>query len=267
MTNTSPIIVFFGGLCFLAVVTAVADEPDNNVRVEAIVQTYEIAAMEDLFDDGRFVSYDAVTLKILTPKEMADKTIRVYFRDGSLADDSPMRKSGQRFRFDFDRDLLKEKQLFRGALGNLQWIDAAAAARDAEFIEKMRPIDADLLASLERELARLEENAKSETGPKQPPPSRQVAYYLLAGLAERGVSLTELSESEKRLFDVERQSGRRNKLMSVFTDVRVALIDYWIQDKSGTYVQRTAVLYVFQDGKWAKKGLNGVIADSDPPGP
>ncbi|MDA1051062.1 MAG: hypothetical protein O3C40_11375 [Planctomycetota bacterium] len=230
------------------------------------MQTYEIAAMEDLFDDGRFVSYDAVTLNILAPKEMADRTIRVYFQDGSLADDSPMRKSGQRLRFDFDKNLPRERQLFGGVLGNIQWIDATGAT-DAEIDGSMRPINVDVLASLERELNRLEESAKSETRPMYPPPSTQIAYYLLAGLAERGVSLTGLSESEKRLFDVGRQGGRRNKLMSVFTDVRVALIDNWIQDKSGTYVLRTAVLYVFRKGKWAKIGSPGVITDSDPPGP
>lgn len=47
--------------------------------------------------------------------------------------------------------------------------------------------------------------------------------------------LAELPAVEQRLFDVDQRGGRSAKLVSVFTDVRVALIDDSIQDKSGSY--------------------------------
>ena len=122
MKNTCRLVVLLGVVCPLLACSAAVDAPKGMVRVEAVVQQYEIGAMEDLFDDGRFASYDAVTLKLLAPPEMANKTIQVFVAFGSVEDDSPMRKSGQRCRFDFEKSLLKESQLFQGALENLEWI-------------------------------------------------------------------------------------------------------------------------------------------------
>lgn len=50
--------------------------------------------MWDHYGDGHFAAYDGVTLKMVAPLEMADKTTCVYFKFGSVADDSPpLRKS------------------------------------------------------------------------------------------------------------------------------------------------------------------------------
>lgn len=241
-----------------------ADAPPKT-RVEAVVRKFESTVMWDHFDDGRFAAYDGVTLKMLSPAELVGKTIRVYFNSGSVANDSPLRKPGRRCRFDFDPNWLKEDQLFAGALENLQWIKANGAGKGAGLERKLRPIDAEVLAAIELELARLDENARREDGPSQPPPSRQVAHYLLAGLAARGVVLDGLSEPEQRPFNVERRGGSNAELVAVFSDVRVALVDHWIQDKSGDYLLRTAELFVQRDGKWMKKGNGGAIAISELP--
>lgn len=81
--NTSRLAVVFALVCILVVFVVVADTPERHVRVEAVVLSYEIAAMEDLIDDGQFVTYDALTLKIISPADLANKTIRVYYRTSS----------------------------------------------------------------------------------------------------------------------------------------------------------------------------------------
>lgn len=260
MSNVPRLAILIVAVCYPARVTLAADPPKAIVRVEAVVQTYETAAMGDLLADGRFAVDDAVTFRLVAPAEMADTTIRVHLWLGSVADDSPLRRPGQRCHFDFDKNLLKKDQLFRGALENLTWIGKDGVTRVAEPATTMRPVDRNLLAVIEKELARLHEDAKDETGPIFPRPSNQVAYYLLAGLAKQGILLEDLPESEQRVFDVQRRAAVRAKLISVFADVRVALIDYAVQDKAGSYLRRTAVLYVQQDGEWLKKGSGETAA-------
>jgi len=263
MTNLSLLVVLLAVACFPATRSPAADAPQTLIRVEAVVEKYEIAAMEDAFDDGRFVTYDGVTLKLLSPEEVAPKSIRVYFRSGSIAENSPLRTAGQHCRFDFDKNLLKADQMFRGALNSFQLIDVNGEPEGGDLEKKSRPVDPDVLAAIEKELSRLDEHRKSETGPNLPRPSTQIAYYLLAGLAEQGVWLADLAEDEQGLFDIEKRGGRSSRLMSVFTDVRVALIDYVIQDKSGTYIRKTAVLYVHQEGQWTRKGNGETIVAAD----
>ncbi len=242
--------------------TTVAVRPQDPTPCEAVVQKYEASAMHDQIEGGAFRIFDAVALKIVSPAPKAGQELRVYLEAGSLPADSALRKPGARFRFDFDFALLKqEDQLFSGALKNLE----RAGTSDAGTAERLfKAIDTVVLAKIEDELARLEKAAKEETSPRGFPPSSQTAYYLLAGLAAQGTAIEGLPESEQRLFDVERRGGVRAKLLSVFTDVRVALLDHSIQDKAGTYVRRTAVLYVQRDGKWLEKGKGAIAAPAYP---
>ena len=73
MANARGPAVLFGVVVLLVNLTAAADSPKGTIRVEAVVQNYETAVMEDFFDDGRFAVYDAVTLRMVSPAEMVDK--------------------------------------------------------------------------------------------------------------------------------------------------------------------------------------------------
>lgn len=123
--------VILGVVLALTTWSAAADAPNEQIRVEAIVQKYEIAAMEDAFDDGRFVNYDGATLKVLSPAKVAGKTIRVYVPSGAVAANSPMRNPGAQCRFNFDPNLLNQGQLFLGALENLRWTATAILANES----------------------------------------------------------------------------------------------------------------------------------------
>jgi hypothetical protein len=116
----------FVALCLITPFSSAA-EPPTKVRVVAVVQKYEVAAMEDLYDDGRLVVYDAVTLNVVSPADLAAQMIRVIVPTESVADDAPLRKLGKRCRFDLDTALLKREQVFLGALENLRWIGATDA--------------------------------------------------------------------------------------------------------------------------------------------
>jgi hypothetical protein len=251
------LIVFFVVVCSLANNVGAA----KLVRIEAVVQKYEIAAGEDIFDDGRFVTYDAVTFKVITPMTMSDKTIRVFLASRSVADNSRWQKPGERCRFDFDKDLLKRDQLFRGALENFEWINSISGAA---IKKKMRPVDPDVLAGIEKQLARLHKNAEAETGPELSGPSSLAAYKLIADFAKQGEPIEQLSEAERRVFDVQPPGGVRAKVVAVFADVRVALIDYAIQDKAGSYLRTSAIIYVQRDGKRLKKGEGVFLVAAHP---
>lgn len=256
MATLLRLTVFFGLVCSLAAHASAA----KLVRIEAVVQKYEIAAGKDVLDDGRFVTYDAVTFKVLTPMTMADKTIRVFLASG-FSDKSRWQRPGERCRFDFDKDLLKQDQLFRGALENLQWITATS---DAAIKKKMRAADPEVLAGIEKQLARMHKNAEAETGPDLSGPSSLAAYNLIAHFAKQGEPIEQLSEPERRVFDIHARGGVRAKVVSVFADVRVVLINYTIQDKAGSYLRTTAVIYVQRDGKWLRRGESAIVAAALP---
>ncbi len=240
--------------------TAAAVWPPDPTACEAAVQKYETSAMWDRFEGGGFMIYDAVVFKIVSPAPKAGQEVRAYVEAGALPADSALRKPGARYRFDFDFALLKqEDQLFLGAFKNLEREETSGAGLPQRLLG---PIDTAVLARIQDELARLEKAAKEETSPGGFPPSSQTAYYLLAGLAARGTAMEGLSESEQRLFDAEGRGGVRARLISVFINVRVALLDHWIQDKAGTYLHQIAVLYVQQDGKWLENGKGALAAPS-----
>lgn len=128
-----------GIVCLPAIRSVGADVTKGVLRAEAVVQKYEPAAMEDLFEDGGFVSYDAVMLKIVSPPQLTGKTIRVFFVSETVADNSPIRRAGERCRFDFDANLLKADLIFSGALENLQWKSRVFARTDRSDFAPRRP--------------------------------------------------------------------------------------------------------------------------------
>lgn len=115
MTNLRALLVFAGIGFGDAAVSLPADPAEYAIRVEAVVTNFEIGAMEDALDDG-FVSFDGVTLKMLSPASVAGRTICVYFLSGSVARSSRLRSSGQLCRFEFNKNYLKSDQLFEVSL-------------------------------------------------------------------------------------------------------------------------------------------------------
>ena len=154
MTNLRAFLVLVGIGCLAAAVSLAAESAGESIRVEAVVTKFEIGAMEDVFDDG-FVSYDGVTLRMLSPAELAGKKICVYFRTGSIARSSRLRKSGQRCRFDFDKNHLKSDQLFEGVLEDLEWLDAVAAVNGTDDEPAASPESLKTLEQIENEYSRL----------------------------------------------------------------------------------------------------------------
>src|SRR5262249_31705403 len=92
------------------------------------------------------------------------------------------------------------------------------------------------ISRVEQELARLNAEADKMTDPNYPRMAHQVAYLLLAGLAAQGSTVDNLSEAERLQFRIEKHAGQQGKLVEISPDVRIALADNWIQDKSGTYI-------------------------------
>ncbi|MEA3208425.1 MAG: hypothetical protein QOE70_1482 [Chthoniobacter sp.] len=120
----------------------------------------------------------------------------------------------------------------------------------------------EVLAQLEKEVTRLDEQAESEPGPNFPRPSAQVAYHLLAGFAARGLVVNGLPEADAIFFQVDQRGGTTSRLLSIAPGARIAMISTWMQDKAGSYDLKTAILYLLRDGKWLPKG-KGSIATVD----
>src|SRR5436190_23783444 len=57
----------------------------------------------------------------------------------------------------------------------------------------------DVLALVEKDLARLAKQAKAEPGPDYPRPSSEVAFLLLTGLAARGAEVKQAAEELRQL--------------------------------------------------------------------
>lgn len=121
----------------------------------------------------------------------------------------------------------------------------------------------DLLLGLQKELAQLKAQAEREPASEQPHPSLRIAYLLLAGLAREGTAVQGLIAQEQAKFGLGRQGGRDNRLFQVGPNARVALIDHWIQDKSGSYIQKQATLYVREGNQWKLSG-SGTASGATP---
>ena len=121
----------------------------------------------------------------------------------------------------------------------------------------------DVLVRLEKELKRLDEQATREPGPVYPPPSRELAYYLLVGVSAHGVEVKEPTQEERQTFSLGRgANGKRDRLIQLAEGRRVAFVANWMQDRSGSYFLSYASFYVRREGKWEKIAF-GEIASSE----
>ena len=124
----------------------------------------------------------------------------------------------------------------------------------AEQTAKAKVSD-EVITVIEKELDRLEAQAKAETGPERPQPSRQAAYMLLNGLAAQCTFIAKPSEDDKKAFALgERGRSVSSLLYVVSEDKRLVKDITGMQDKSGTYYLQTWFLYVRKDSKWTVRG-------------
>lgn len=128
--------------------------------------------------------------------------------------------------------------------------------------DKRRGLQPDVVAKLEAEVIRLESAARTEPGPNHPRPSSELAVVLLEGLTTYGSPVAKLTEAEQRAFGVEPCGGSSASLTSIAPDARVALVKAWKQDKSGSYLLKTATLFIRRDGQWHQAG-GGSAASAD----
>ena len=91
--------------------------PIAPVAATATVLSYERGAMEDLHEDGSWSTYDAVTIRLLAPSELADGVFILY-DEASSPSQGPWRQVGTCLGFTIDPSLLEPgKVLFTGAAG------------------------------------------------------------------------------------------------------------------------------------------------------
>ena len=127
---------------------------------------------------------------------------------------------------------------------------------------KRRVLSHGVVVLLETEIQRLESAAMSEPPGDYPRPSSELAFALLEGLTAHGSPVEKLTEAEQRVFGVERRGGTTASLVSIAPDARVALERRWMQDKSGSYTLKTAILFIRREGTWTRAG-GGAAAGGD----
>lgn len=133
-------------------------------------------------------------------------------------------------------------------------------AAKREFEAGRRLVLAQNVATLlEAEIARLESAARSEPAGDFPRPSSELAYRLLEGLATHGSPVENAPEAELLAFGVEPRGGSKSTLVSLAPDTRIAFVQTWKQDKSGSYTMKTATLFARREGRWACIG-GGAVA-------
>lgn len=116
-----------------------------------------------------------------------------------------------------------------------------------------------VLARLETEVIRLENAALSEPPGDYPRPSSELAFRLLDGLAAHGSPVENSTEAEQLAFGVDPRGGVKASLVSIAPDTRIALVQTWRQDKSGSYTVKSATLFARREGRWVRIG-GGALA-------
>ncbi len=117
-----------------------------------------------------------------------------------------------------------------------------------------------ILAAVEKELDRLSRQVKEEVGPDWPRPSSEVAFMLLAGLAAQGPPVKQFSAEDLRQLEITPTSKDTVQLFNVADGARITIVATWIQDKSGSYTRRVAVLHRLQEKKWVARGSGTTVA-------
>ena len=135
---------------------------------------------------------------------------------------------------------------------------ADEAALPAE--EQKATVRPPILAAVEKELDRLSRQAKEEAGPDWPRPSSEVAFMLLAGLAAQGSPVKQFSADDLRQLGITSTSRDRVQLFTVADDARITIVATWIQDKSGSYTRKVALLHRLREKKWVERGSGTTVA-------
>jgi hypothetical protein len=130
--------------------------------------------------------------------------------------------------------------------------------------EKGRSVRVDVLARVEEELGRLAKKAAKEAGSVQPPPSSEVAFLLLTGLAAQGTPVKQPPAEEFRRLGLAPSNRVKVQIFSVAANARIAITAEAIQDKSGYWTSKRATLYRRQGGKWIRRGSGSTAIDGAP---
>lgn len=77
----------------------IASSESTDVKMTAMVASYEPAAEWDHFDDGTFSAYDVITLKVVTPERHAGTTLSVTVPPTEFPEDSAFRTTSTRMSF------------------------------------------------------------------------------------------------------------------------------------------------------------------------
>jgi hypothetical protein len=127
--------------------------------------------------------------------------------------------------------------------------------------QKPTGVRAEVLAAVEEDLARLSKQAKTETGPIHPRPSSEVAFLLLTGLAGQGTEVKRPTVEDYRQLDITPSNRVKIRVFTVAEDARVVVSAEAIQDKSGYWTSRRAMLYRRQGDKWTERGGGATALD------
>jgi hypothetical protein len=133
--------------------------------------------------------------------------------------------------------------------------------------DKAPKATADVLAVAEAELARLSKQAETEKGPVYPPPSSEVAYLLLAGLAGRGTEVKRPTADDLRALGFDPVSVAKVQIFVIAKEARIAISSQAIQDRSGYWTRKEATLYRRQGDKWIARGSGLTAIDGVEPRP
>jgi hypothetical protein len=141
------------------------------------------------------------------------------------------------------------------------WVAAFAGPAGAWADQKAAGVRADVLARVEDELARLSKQADAETGPAHPRPSSEVAFLLLKGLAAQGAPGKRPAAEDFRQLGITPLNRVRIQIFAIGEDVRIVISAEAIQDKSGYWTSKRAMLYRRQGDRWTERGSGSTAID------
>lgn len=167
------------------------------------------------------------------------------------------------------------KQLLLVSIVSTIWLLRSDCVRAAEA-ERPRDATTDpIVRRLSLELVRFARAAAREErrSPNRPAPSREMAYFLLSGLAARGPAPEPLDADTIALLG--RPAGpppflaggdprTRRTIVRSSPRAWIVFVKTDVQDKSGSFVNALAVLYVKANGGWLESG-RGETAWAMPP--